>query len=173
MATLRVLLSENNPITHDLSDEVITVGRISENSLQIEDDSISSRHAKIEVSGGTIKLTDLDSTNGTFVNGQPVTEVVLKPGDLIRFGNVDTEFQSDAAAHGAERQPLPQTEAASHSAASDSSRPPSFVNASPFPKPPEKKDVFAMIAVLIAVLGSLAFAGAVAMSVMLELPPMP
>ena len=62
------------------------VGRQATNDLQLEDNAVSRRHCLIVRSGDTCTLKDLDSRNGTFVTGTPVTEQPLRPGDEIRIG---------------------------------------------------------------------------------------
>jgi len=64
----------------------ITVGRSPTNNIFIRDKNVSRVHCQIVVASGVCTLTDLQSTNGTFVNGQRVTECRLKPGDELRVG---------------------------------------------------------------------------------------
>ena len=92
MAKLQIFLPDGTQTSHDLQDEKITVGRLADNSLQIDDGSVSSRHAEIEMDAGIFHLHDLGSTNGTFVNGEQVTDAVMRHGDEVRFGLVETVF---------------------------------------------------------------------------------
>ncbi len=132
MPKLKVMLPEAGEVTHELVDEVITLGRVSDNVLQIEDASVSSRHAQLNlVVGGNYHLQDLGSTNGTRVNGAPVSEAPLKNGDRIRFGSVETSYHSGNAAA---VEPLPAAAGPVARPATESRRPPSFSNASPFQK---------------------------------------
>jgi Nif-specific regulatory protein len=62
------------------------VGRQATNDLQLEDNAVSRRHCLFLRSGEDCTLRDLDSRNGTFVTGTPVTEQQLQPGDEIRIG---------------------------------------------------------------------------------------
>lgn len=82
----------------------VTIGREDENVIRLNDERISRFHAKIQEDGGRIILTDLDSTNGTRVNGHPVQLKVLRPGDLISLGRCLLVFGSAeelrAQAHG-------------------------------------------------------------------------
>ncbi len=64
MSKLILAPSSPNPITHELSAELITIGRAPENSIHIEDPSVSGRHAQLHLVGETFHLQDLDSTNG-------------------------------------------------------------------------------------------------------------
>ncbi len=62
------------------------VGRQATNDLQLEDNAVSRRHCLFVRSGEDCTLKDLDSRNGTFITGTPVTEQHLEPGDEIRIG---------------------------------------------------------------------------------------
>ena len=65
---------------------MITIGRSSENTFIIQDDTVSSNHAVIEVVDGFQALVDLGSSNGTFVNGSRISRHLLEIGDEIKFG---------------------------------------------------------------------------------------
>src|SRR5687767_8672650 len=73
----------------------LLVGREPESQLRLaEDESVSRRHARIERSGSLVKVVDLNSQNGTWVNGQRVSEVVLAEGQKVRLGqNVVLRFE--------------------------------------------------------------------------------
>jgi len=64
----------------------LTIGREEDNDIQLNDERISRFHAKVQEDGGRIILTDLESTNGTRVNGHPIRLRVLRNGDLIMIG---------------------------------------------------------------------------------------
>ena len=81
--------------SHDLVEETYTIGRSPENSIRLEDVSVSGRHAEVVLVAENCYLKDLGSTNGTLVNGQPVTDVQLRPGDRIRFGKVEACFECE------------------------------------------------------------------------------
>ncbi len=70
------------PLKRDLT----LLGRKSENHVVFNDEVVSSRHAEIRRKGGDYFLVDLNATNGTFVNGEPVTQIRLENGDKIEFG---------------------------------------------------------------------------------------
>ena len=61
------------------------VGRVQEADICIPLGHMSRQHASLVVDGDTLKLKDLGSSNGTFVNGHKITEVELHPGDIISF----------------------------------------------------------------------------------------
>ncbi|NNJ27712.1 FHA domain-containing protein [Alienimonas chondri] len=64
----------------------VSIGREDENAVRLNDERVSRFHAKVQEDGGRVILTDLDSTNGTRVNGRPVSARVLRPGDQIAVG---------------------------------------------------------------------------------------
>ena len=64
----------------------ITIGREEGNLIQLNDHRVSRNHLKIHESGGAILMTDLQSTNGTKVNGELVRVWQLQPGDLVTLG---------------------------------------------------------------------------------------
>ena len=74
------------------------VGRQASNDLQLEDNAVSRRHCLFIRSGEDCTLKDLDSRNGTFVTGTPVTEQQLEPGDEIRIGGSVFCYMVDANA---------------------------------------------------------------------------
>jgi adenylate cyclase len=70
------------------ADHVYVVGRAVTSDIPIFDPTISRRHAELKVSKTGIFLTDLGSSNGTFINGERVQEGTLEPGDSVTFGKV-------------------------------------------------------------------------------------
>jgi diguanylate cyclase (GGDEF)-like protein len=78
---------------HVLDKEAVTVGRDRENDIVLDSDSVSRRHARIEHRDGKFYVSDLDSTNGTYVNddAEPIAEVQLRRGDQVKIG--DTIFK--------------------------------------------------------------------------------
>jgi hypothetical protein len=64
----------------------ITIGREDENTIRLNDERVSRFHAKVQEDGGRVILTDLESTNGTRVNGHPVQMRVLQFGDQVSVG---------------------------------------------------------------------------------------
>lgn len=77
------------PLRFELSEEVQTVGRTPDNQIHIADPAVSRQHARIHVDGeDRVHLEDLDSMNGTLVNGSPLKgEKVLAVGDKVRIGH--------------------------------------------------------------------------------------
>ena len=97
MPTLTIQLPGLPVVSHVLKDETITIGRMKGNSIVIEDASISLMHAKITRKDGVFFLKDLNSTNGTVVNGQPISEARLHDLDKVRFADVTGQFLAEAA----------------------------------------------------------------------------
>jgi len=64
-------------VTHELVGEVITIGRVPLNHVVIDDSTVSAQHAILARLGDSYQLKDLHSTNGTQVNGVPITDVEL------------------------------------------------------------------------------------------------
>ena len=74
-----------------------TVGRVSDNAFEIPEASVSSHHAEIILRGNDVLIRDLGSTNGTFINGEKITEAVLNPGQTLRFGTVEMRLDTGEA----------------------------------------------------------------------------
>src|SRR5205809_373109 len=110
-----VLLSEGlTGRTFELKGEKTTVGRVSDNMFEIPEASVSSHHAEIHLRGNEVLIKDLNSTNGTFINGEKIaSEAVLKPGQILRLGVVEMRLEtsdpSAAAAASKKVQTLEQT----------------------------------------------------------------
>ena len=93
-----VLLSEGfNGRTYELKVDRTTVGRVSDNAFEIPEASVSSHHAEIILQGNDVVIRDLGSTNGTFINGEKITEAMLKPGQTLRFGTVEMRLDTGEA----------------------------------------------------------------------------
>lgn len=80
------------PVQFDLSGAVISIGRGSENDLILDDPQVSRNHCQLKLQYGAYSLTDMGSTNGSYVNGQRVSEIALGPGDVIELGGTRIEF---------------------------------------------------------------------------------
>jgi hypothetical protein len=73
------------------------VGRDPKNDFPIGHPTVSTHHAELILSADGVVLHDCQSTNGTFVNNQPVSETWLEPGQQVRFGNVELVVESTEA----------------------------------------------------------------------------
>ena len=140
--------------THELTDERITIGRAPDNMIQIDDRSVSGRHAQLLLVDERYQLKDLDSTNGTRVNSETATEVFLRLGDRVRFGKVEARYESDATG---EAQPLPEAGEIEARPAETSEKPADFANASPFPNRKKEKDTIGTAVLAAAGVAILAF----------------
>jgi pSer/pThr/pTyr-binding forkhead associated (FHA) protein len=80
---------------HPLKESVINIGRRLENHVVIDDPRISRNHAQLRAIKGRYVLFDLNSTGGTFVNGQRTSQTVLYPGDVISLAGVALIFGQD------------------------------------------------------------------------------
>jgi hypothetical protein len=92
MSKLVILNQGMTGRTFELNIERTTVGRVEDNTFQIADGSVSSHHAEILLRGSDIVIRDLGSTNGTFINNEKIMETVLKPGQTLRFGQVELKI---------------------------------------------------------------------------------
>ncbi|HEY1116193.1 MAG TPA: DUF3662 and FHA domain-containing protein [Acidimicrobiales bacterium] len=77
-----------------LGDTVVTIGRLPESVLVLEDPNVSRQHAEIRPAGTGFVLADLGSTNGSKVNGIKVSERVLEDGDELTFGATSFRFEA-------------------------------------------------------------------------------
>jgi hypothetical protein len=89
MARLLVKTDGVNAKLIDLKLGANRVGRHPDNDFAIEHPTISSVHCEIVLMDSGVVLRDLESTNGTFVNNEPVREVQLSPGQIVRLGDVE------------------------------------------------------------------------------------
>lgn len=98
MATL--ILSMDGLVLKEiaLSKERMTIGRKSRNDIQIDNPAISGDHAAIVTILKDSFLEDLGSTNGTLVNGQPVTKHFLRNNDVIEVGKYRLKYVNDPVA---------------------------------------------------------------------------
>jgi pSer/pThr/pTyr-binding forkhead associated (FHA) protein len=85
-----VLKGQRLPVRTTLAN----IGRADYNDLVLPDDSVSTVHAKLQLREGIWMIVDLNSTNGTFVDGERVpSDAPLAPGSLLRFGEVRAFFE--------------------------------------------------------------------------------
>jgi pSer/pThr/pTyr-binding forkhead associated (FHA) protein len=85
---LTLILKEGaGPVTLQLSEDVIAIGRSKENNIVLKNIKASRRHARIERIGATYQITDLGSGNGTKVNGKKIDFQALNKGDEIAIGD--------------------------------------------------------------------------------------
>ncbi len=110
----------------------MTVGRLDDNQITLAHASVSGHHAVLTLDEQDYLLKDLDSTNGTRVNGEKITSQKLRRNDVVRFGNIELLYDSEHAPPG---RPMPSlservnlAECVTHGLPAD------FTNASPIKK---------------------------------------
>ena len=171
MPKILVSLPDGSAATHELVDATITVGRLADNALQIEDASVSSHHAELTIGeGGDYVLTDIGSTNGTLLNGKELAEGQgerLQAGDKLVFGNIDASYESE---NPAEARAMPAAAGLAAVTASSSVRPKDFENASPFQTKKKKKDPTGTAILGFSAVAMLTFVVAVVMIFALKSP---
>jgi len=86
MTKISVFENEVHQKTVELRVGAVSIGRTVDSDIHIKDSTISSQHAKIVTYFEASYIEDLDSTNGTFVNGKRVQKHILNPGDVISVG---------------------------------------------------------------------------------------
>src|SRR6267154_2417543 len=79
-------------VTHELARDIVMIGRAPLNHIVIDHPTVSAQHAVLLRTGASYSLKDLNSTKGTQINGDFVTDAELKDGDTIRFGSVIAVF---------------------------------------------------------------------------------
>jgi pSer/pThr/pTyr-binding forkhead associated (FHA) protein len=79
-----------------LPTQMVTIGRAPDNDVVVGDPATSGHHGRIEVRADSFWISDLGSTNGTLVNGEPVIEKQLSDGDMIAIGQNTLRFTLEA-----------------------------------------------------------------------------
>lgn len=98
MAKLVVLSEGFTGRSYELKVDKTTIGRVDDNTFPIAEPSVSSHHCEVLLRGTEVLVKDLGSTNGTYINGQRITESVLKPSQILRLGQVELRLESETAA---------------------------------------------------------------------------
>jgi putative nucleotidyltransferase with HDIG domain len=87
MAVSLELVVRTSDQVHQLAPgQTVTIGRTAQCDIHLDDPSVSRRHCSITASDGTLRVRDLDSANGTYVNERAIREGTARPGDVIRLG---------------------------------------------------------------------------------------
>jgi two-component system, NtrC family, sensor kinase len=97
VASLFVIQGRDQGKRYDVTHALLAIGREASNTIQLHDTEVSRRHAELRRDGdsGQVFLTDLGSSNGTFVNSQRVQRHVLKSGDRVQIGRTLMLFTED------------------------------------------------------------------------------
>ncbi len=157
MAHLILSLPENQQeMTFDLEAPQVTLGRYEDNMIMVDHASVSGHHAQFTSEAGGYVLRDLNSTNGTRVNGEPITLHRLEGGEKIRFGQVEALYLTGKENENLKS--LPEVSRAAAEISKKSVTPPDFSAA--FKKHVRKKDAFSTVTILLSLfsLGLLVFA---------------
>lgn len=158
MPRLIVQSQEFSGKIYELSGPSLSVGRLPDNALSIDHNSVSGHHAELVLEDKDYKVKDLDSTNGTRVNGERIAEQKLRRNDIVRFGNIELLYDSEFAAPA---QALPEPSArVSVGATASRGRPAGFTNSSPFPKgqtSSSKTWLFVILALALLAIGGVGF----------------
>jgi hypothetical protein len=95
MAKLVLLSAGMTGRTLELKLEKTTIGRVEDNAFQIPEPSVSSHHCEVLLRGNDVVVRDLNSTNGTFINGEKISEAPLKTGQVLRLGQIEMRLEPD------------------------------------------------------------------------------
>ena len=136
MARLVVITKGLPALPYDLTEKWITIGRADGNLFQISDPSVSGRHCEVRLAGGELIVRDLQSTNGTFVDGKNIIEGTVRPGQTLRLG--DVELRLDTAAPEPKSGTAFITKSLVTTAAASAPKTPSPVTVKPAPDPAPK-----------------------------------
>lgn len=106
MASLTIAGAETKSRRVNIETEKLVIGRSAGTDLPLEDSAISGEHGEILREGNKYRYRDLDSTNGSLLNGETVTESPLKAGDIITLGAIDITIEGDDIEPGSAPAPL-------------------------------------------------------------------
>jgi pSer/pThr/pTyr-binding forkhead associated (FHA) protein len=97
----KIVLSMNNAVLREviLSKERVTIGRRSQNDIVVDSAAVSAEHAVIVTHNNDSFLEDLNSINGTQINGQPVKKHFLQNGDVIELAQYKIRYVADGVAN--------------------------------------------------------------------------
>jgi CheY-like chemotaxis protein len=89
-----VVTSQGLAAAHELGESWVTIGRADGNTFQIAASSVSGRHCEVRLRGNELVVRDLQSTNGTFIDGKKISEGSVKPGQTLRLGEVELQLEA-------------------------------------------------------------------------------
>jgi hypothetical protein len=95
MARLDLKLDNTVLRKYEIATQPVTIGRLPDNTIHVDHLSVSGHHARIVQEGTKFVLYDEDSTNGTYVNGQKVSQAVLVNGDTVLVGRHVLAFSDE------------------------------------------------------------------------------
>lgn len=104
MPSLFVIQGRDQGVRFELDGTPVVLGRSGDNILQLNDTEVSRKHAELSRRGGAYYLRDLNSSNGTFVNGSPIRQHELRTGDRVQLGRTvllyTGELEDSSSLHG-------------------------------------------------------------------------
>ena len=106
MASVVFYMEDGTTLVHKLESDVTTIGRHPDSDVVLTCPSSSGRHATIKTTEKGVFVQDLGSSNGTRVNGAEIEEALLKDGDRVGFGDVQSVFYAGEAPSVLEEKPL-------------------------------------------------------------------
>jgi len=89
-----------------LTKDRTTLGRRPYNDIVIDNLAVSGEHAALQMTGNQVHLEDLNSTNGTYVNGKAARKQLLQNGDTVEVGKYNIKFVDDSGADSPEKPPM-------------------------------------------------------------------
>lgn len=98
----KLIISQNGEVVENrfLNDSSFTIGSLADNDLCLASDGVSRSHARITSVGNDDILEDLGSTNGTRVNGQPITRHILQNDEVVEIADVQIRYRNHKAING-------------------------------------------------------------------------
>jgi adenylate cyclase len=90
---LKLVAATGSPSILITGDRPFTVGRSASCDLAVQDPTVSRRHAELELAGAGVRVRDVGSTNGTYLDGVRIIDALATPGSRVAFGKVDFEVQ--------------------------------------------------------------------------------
>ncbi|MFN2351974.1 MAG: FHA domain-containing protein [Kiritimatiellia bacterium] len=138
---------------YELKNDRTTIGRSSGNDIVISDGAASAQHCYISRRGGRFVLHDMNSTNGTCLNFERVTEAELKHKQVIQIGSSEFMFNDDNPVNGKSETNYSINTKVVEDVAPPVINPKSFSSVSPFgARPRENKGVWMAVIALVAIL---------------------
>jgi pSer/pThr/pTyr-binding forkhead associated (FHA) protein len=108
-----------------LTKDRTTLGRRPYNDIVIDNLAVSGEHAVLQMAGNVVHLEDLNSTNGTYVNGKAAKKQLLQNGDMVEVGKYKIKYINETVEPGYEKTMMFKPEAAAAAAMASPSSPPS------------------------------------------------
>ena len=103
---LTIELPDGPKVVYEFETDSVIVGRGSDIQIRIPHPSVSLRHAELTLEDGRCFLKDLNSSNGTRINGKPINQAQLHSGDLVEFGEIQAHFKTQSSGYAGRIIPL-------------------------------------------------------------------